>query len=118
MLEGLLTERFPTGRGLYRVFGAIAGFSASSLVNYNFGDAEVLLLLLFVFALSLVAGKQEKLPSGHLVLQPAPFEMPTASECVRLVAAFDLVGAVMEKNRASKPESQVTQSAATSRFPY
>jgi hypothetical protein len=36
-------------------FGAIAGFSASSLVNYNFGDAEVLLLLLLVFALSLVA---------------------------------------------------------------
>jgi hypothetical protein len=51
------------------VFGAIAGFSASSLVNYNFGDAEVLLLLLFVFALSLVAGKQQELPSGHLVLQ-------------------------------------------------
>ncbi len=47
------------------VFGAIAGFSASSLVNYNFGDAEVLLLLLFVFALSLVAGKQEELPPGH-----------------------------------------------------
>jgi len=41
------------------VFGAIAGFSASSLVNYNFGDAEVLLLLLFVFALSLVARKQD-----------------------------------------------------------
>jgi hypothetical protein len=39
-------------------FGAIAGFSASSLVNYNFGDAEVLLLLLFVFALSLVARKR------------------------------------------------------------
>jgi len=41
------------------VFGAIAAFSASSLVNYNFGDAEVLLLLLCVFALSLVARKQD-----------------------------------------------------------
>src|SRR5262249_54228129 len=38
-------------------FGAIAGFSASSLVNYNFGDAEVLLLLLLVFALSLIPAK-------------------------------------------------------------
>jgi hypothetical protein len=36
-------------------FGAIAGFSASSLVNYNFGDSEVLLLLLLTFSLGLIA---------------------------------------------------------------
>jgi O-antigen ligase/polysaccharide polymerase Wzy-like membrane protein len=44
------------GSGL--VLGAVAaliGFSASSLVNYNFGDSEPLLMLLSVVALSLVA---------------------------------------------------------------
>jgi O-antigen ligase len=34
---------------------AIIGFSASSMVNYNFGDSETLLMLLAVVALSLVA---------------------------------------------------------------
>ena len=34
---------------------ALVGFSASSLVNYNFGDSEPLLMLLSVVALSLVA---------------------------------------------------------------
>jgi O-antigen ligase len=34
---------------------ALIGFSASSLVNYNFGDSEPLLMLLSVVALSLVA---------------------------------------------------------------
>jgi len=45
------------GSGL--MLGAVAGlagFSASSLVNYNFGDSEPLLMLLSVVALSLVAG--------------------------------------------------------------
>jgi O-antigen ligase len=40
------------------LFGAVAaliGFSASSMVNYNFGDSEPLLMLLSVVALSLVA---------------------------------------------------------------
>jgi hypothetical protein len=37
---------------------ALIGFSASSLVNYNFGDAESLLMLLGVVALSLVASRQ------------------------------------------------------------
>ena len=44
------------GGGL--MLGAIAaliGFSASSLINYNFGDSEPLLMLLSVVALSLVA---------------------------------------------------------------
>jgi hypothetical protein len=33
-------------------FAMLIGFSASSLVNYNFGDAETLLMLLFVIGLS------------------------------------------------------------------
>jgi hypothetical protein len=37
------------------VVAALAGFSASSIVNYNFGDSEPLLMLLSVVALSLVA---------------------------------------------------------------
>ena len=39
-------------------FGALAallGFSISSLVNYNFGDSEVVLLLLFIVALSILS---------------------------------------------------------------
>ncbi len=35
--------------------GALAGFSASALVNYNFGDSEVLLLLLGLVGLSVAA---------------------------------------------------------------
>ncbi|MCI0338714.1 MAG: O-antigen ligase family protein [Acidobacteria bacterium] len=35
-------------------FGALIGFSASSLTNYNFGDSEALMLLLFVIALVVV----------------------------------------------------------------
>jgi hypothetical protein len=34
---------------------ALIGFSASSLVNYNFGDSEPLLMLLSIVALALVA---------------------------------------------------------------
>jgi hypothetical protein len=37
---------------------ALTGFSASSLVNYNFGDSEPLLMLLSVVALALVASAQ------------------------------------------------------------
>jgi hypothetical protein len=33
-------------------FAALAGFSASSLVNYNFGDSEVLMMLLFIVGLA------------------------------------------------------------------
>lgn len=40
-------ERDPFGEGLVLgTLGALAGFGASSLINYNFGDSEVLLLLL------------------------------------------------------------------------
>jgi hypothetical protein len=48
-----------TGSGL--MLGAVAaliGFSASSLINYNFGDSEPLLMLLSVVALSLVVSGQ------------------------------------------------------------
>jgi len=39
-------------------FGALIGFSASSLANYNFGDSEVVMLLLAVVGLALAAGKK------------------------------------------------------------
>jgi O-Antigen ligase len=42
------------------MIGALAvliGFSASSLVNYNFGDAEILMLLLFIIGLVIVASR-------------------------------------------------------------
>jgi O-antigen ligase len=41
------------------VFGALLGFSLSSLANYNFGDSEALMLLLFVVGLSIVLGKSD-----------------------------------------------------------
>jgi hypothetical protein len=44
-------------------FGALAalvGFSLSSIVNYNFGDSEVVMLLLFVVALSLLKQYRER----------------------------------------------------------
>jgi len=37
--------------------GALLGFSASSLVNYNFGDSEVLMMLLLMMGMVVVAGK-------------------------------------------------------------
>jgi hypothetical protein len=61
-----LLEGDATSSGL--MLGAIAaliGFSASSLVNYNFGDSEPLLMLLSVLALALVA-------SGRSETQRAP----------------------------------------------
>jgi hypothetical protein len=61
-----LLEDDTTSSGL--MLGAIAaliGFSASSLVNYNFGDSEPLLMLLSVLALALVA-------SGRSETQRAP----------------------------------------------
>ncbi len=45
------------------MIGALAvliGFSTSSLVNYNFGDAEVLLLLLFIMGLVIVASREHQ----------------------------------------------------------
>lgn len=42
--------------------GALAGFAASSLVNYNFGDAEVALLLWWMMGASVVLTEGEKVP--------------------------------------------------------
>jgi O-antigen ligase len=54
-----LPDLSTTGSGLMLgVVAALIGFSASSLVNYNFGDSEPLLMLLSVVALSLVASGQ------------------------------------------------------------
>lgn len=38
-------------------FGAVIGFSASSLANYNFGDSEALMLLLCVVGLTIVVAQ-------------------------------------------------------------
>lgn len=43
-------------------FGAIIGFSASSLANYNFGDSEALMLLLCVLGLVLASSHSMKQP--------------------------------------------------------
>ena len=43
---GLFSASLPLG-----VFGAVIGFSLSSLINYNFGDSEALTMLLFVIGL-------------------------------------------------------------------
>jgi hypothetical protein len=45
-------------------FGALIGFSLSSLTNYNFGDSEALMLLLFVSGLSAVRTKLASSPRG------------------------------------------------------
>ena len=41
-------------------FAALIGFSASSLVNYNFGDSETLMVLLFVIGLMVVESERQK----------------------------------------------------------
>jgi len=40
-------------------FGALIGFSASSITNYNFGDSEVLLLLLCVIGLTAAQSREQ-----------------------------------------------------------
>ncbi len=46
------------------VFGALCGFTASSLANYNFGDSETLLLLLLLLGLLIVADGETPIPAG------------------------------------------------------
>jgi hypothetical protein len=41
--------------------GALIGFSVSSLANYNFGDSEALMMLLFLVGLNMVQLKSETL---------------------------------------------------------
>lgn len=43
-------------------FGAVLGFSFSSLANYNFGDSEVLLLLLLLVGLLLISDQPDSNP--------------------------------------------------------
>jgi len=45
-------------------FGALLGFSVSSLVNYNFGDSEALMMLLFVIGRRVVEGKRKAKAKG------------------------------------------------------
>jgi hypothetical protein len=45
-------------------FAALIGFSASSLVNYNFGDSETLMLLLCVVGLAMAGGASRELPDA------------------------------------------------------
>ena len=47
---------------------ALLGFSISSLVNYNFGDSEVVMLLLFIVALAIK--KRDEQPSQLLITHP------------------------------------------------
>ncbi len=51
---------------LLGAFGAVIGFSLSSLTNYNFGDSEALMLLLCVIGLASVASQPKKhSPQSH-----------------------------------------------------
>jgi len=59
-MEGHL---FVTGLSL-GVFGALCGFTVSSLANYNFGDSETLLLLLLLIGLLIVADPDTPTTAG------------------------------------------------------
>ncbi len=50
---GLFDSALPLG-----IFGAVVGFSLSSLTNYNFGDSEALMMLLFVVGLFFAANRK------------------------------------------------------------
>lgn len=50
---GLFHSSLPLG-----TFGAIVGFSLSSLTNYNFGDSEALMMLLFVAGLFFASNRK------------------------------------------------------------
>jgi hypothetical protein len=56
--KALLAENDTGGGLMLGAFATLIGFSASSLVNYNFGDSEPLLMLLSLVALALVASAQ------------------------------------------------------------
>jgi O-antigen ligase len=50
------------------VFGAVLGFSLSSLTNYNFGDSEALTMLLFVVGLLFAMANKNQFDSGREAL--------------------------------------------------
>jgi hypothetical protein len=45
--------------------GALTGFLASSMVNYNFGDGEVAMLFWFVTGVALVVSDEKEGRGGH-----------------------------------------------------
>lgn len=59
--DDLFHQSLPLG-----VFGAVIGFSLSSLTNYNFGDSEALMMLLFVVGLSLAIQRGNQSDSGRV----------------------------------------------------
>jgi hypothetical protein len=60
MLGLWLWRSYKQGQNLLALgtLAALIGFSLSSLVNYNFGDSEVVLLLLFLVALASCKAKK------------------------------------------------------------
>jgi O-antigen ligase len=58
--DDLLPAALPLGS-----LGGVIGFFLSSLTNYNFGDSETLMLLLFFVALSLVTGRRGRSPADQ-----------------------------------------------------
>jgi O-antigen ligase len=59
------TDGRPFAAGLsLGVFGALSGFTASSLANYNFGDSETLLLLLLLVGLLIVEDSEPLTQAG------------------------------------------------------
>jgi hypothetical protein len=66
---GQLSLPFTNGLAL-SVLGALLGFAASSLVNYNFGDAEVLLMLLTMLGCLVVARQAEETDGASVSIAP------------------------------------------------
>ncbi len=61
----------PLTKGLaLSALGGLLGFAASSLVNYNFGDAEVLLLLLTMVGCLVVAGQEAEANDATVNIAP------------------------------------------------
>jgi len=68
--KSLLAGNVTSSGHMLGAVAALTGFSASSLVNYNFGDSEPLLMLLSVVALALVASAGSE-PQGTQKAQSA-----------------------------------------------
>lgn len=73
-----LMYAWPTGLQL-GMLGALLGFSFSSLANYNFGDSEVLLLLLLLAGLVVVNDQSALSPASAVALEPTGDFQPAAT---------------------------------------
>jgi O-Antigen ligase/PDZ domain len=82
----------------------LVGFSASSLVNYNFGDSEPLLMLLSVVALSLVASAGSE---PQLIQRDAETEGQKDGETERLSDADSICPSVPPSLRPSVSAASV-----------